>query len=120
MKKWVYKWLPIVFGCHCIDSRSFHYKGQRFPVCARCTGELLGIVLALLTFAVWHPPLAALLVMMLPLILDGGIQMLTSYESGNIRRLLTGGLFGYALVELLLRSTAAVFQLGLELGNRLV
>ena len=39
--------------------------------------------------------------LLLPLVLDGGIQRLTRYESGNIRRLLTGILFGYALVGLL-------------------
>lgn len=36
--------------------------------------------------------------MMVPLILDGSIQKLTSYESGNIRRLITGILFGMALI----------------------
>ena len=35
---------------------------------------------------------------MVPLILDGTIQKLTSYESGNIRRLITGILFGMALI----------------------
>ena len=36
--------------------------------------------------------------MMLPLIADGTLQRLTSYESNNIRRLITGILFGIALV----------------------
>lgn len=35
---------------------------------------------------------------MVPLIVDGTIQKLTSYESGNIRRLITGILFGMALI----------------------
>ena len=35
---------------------------------------------------------------MVPLVLDGTIQKLTSYESGNIRRLITGILFGIALI----------------------
>ena len=103
-----------------MDSRSFHYKGQRFPLCARCTGELLGIILSLLTFSLGHPPLPAIILMLFPMILDGGIQLLTSYESGNIRRLLTGGLFGYALAALFFISTAAVFQFGLELGHNIL
>ena len=37
---------------------------------------------------------------MLPLLLDGFAQKLTSYQSGNLRRLVTGILFGYALVGL--------------------
>ena len=35
---------------------------------------------------------------MVPLIVDGSVQKLTSYESGNIRRLITGILFGMALI----------------------
>ena len=47
-KKWIYKWFPIIFGCHCRDDRSFYYKGQKFPICARCTGEFVGICFALI------------------------------------------------------------------------
>ncbi len=36
--------------------------------------------------------------MMLPLIIDGMLQRLTSYESRNIRRLITGIMFGIALI----------------------
>lgn len=39
--------------------------------------------------------------MMLPLIADGFLQQLTSYESNNSKRLVTGILFGIALVFLL-------------------
>ena len=47
-KEWLCKWLPIFFGCHCRPDRSFFYKGKQFPVCARCTGELAGILAALI------------------------------------------------------------------------
>lgn len=40
--------------------------------------------------------------MMIPLIVDGMLQKLTSYESQNGRRLVTGILFGIALVFLFL------------------
>ena len=119
MRTWLYKWLPIVFGCHCLDKRSFHYKGQRFPLCARCTGELVGILAALGSTAFVRPPLWMLPVLMVPMVLDGGIQMFTSYESGNIRRLITGMLFGFALTDVFLRSTAAVFRYGVALGERM-
>lgn len=119
MRAWLYKWLPIVFGCHGLDSRSFHYKGQKFPLCARCTGELLGIFAALGSVAFVRPPLWGLLVLMVPMVLDGGIQMFTSYESGNIRRLITGTLFGFALTDVFLLSTAAVFRYGMALGERM-
>lgn len=119
MRTWLYKWLPIVFGCHCLDKRSFHYKGQRFPLCAQCTGELVGILAALGSIAFVRPPLWMLPVLMVPMVLDGGIQMFTSYESGNIRRLITGMLFGFALTDVFLRSTAAVFRYGVALGERM-
>ena len=119
MRTWLYKWLPIVFGCHCLDKRSFHYKGQRFPLCARCTGELVGILAALGSIAFVRPPLWMLPVLMVPMVLYGGIQMFTSYESGNIRRLITGMLFGFALTDVFLRSTAAVFRYGVALGERM-
>lgn len=119
MRTWLYKWLPIVFGCHCLDKRSFHYKGQRFPLCARCTGELVGILAALGSIAFVRSPLWMLPVLMVPMVLDGGIQMFTSYESGNIRRLITGMLFGFALTDVFLRSTAAVFRYGVALGERM-
>lgn len=108
-----------MFGCHCIDSRSFHIRGKRLPLCARCTGELLGIVLGLVLFPFFPPSVPLSLALMLPMVLDGGIQLLTPYESGNFRRVITGALFGYALASLFLASTAAVFHLGLALGERL-
>ena len=119
MRTWLYKWLPILFGCHCLDRRSFHYKGKKLPLCARCTGELVGILVALASIAFVRPPLWILLVLMAPMVLDGGVQMLTPYESGNLRRLITGGLFGFGLTELFLLSTAAVFRYGTALGERL-
>ena len=44
------------------------------------------------------PQFEIVLVMMIPLIFDGFLQRLTRYESGNIRRLLTGILFGIAFI----------------------
>lgn len=38
------------------------------------------------------------LLLMVPMLLDGFIQLLTPYESGNYRRLFTGFLFGIALI----------------------
>ena len=115
MKNWIYKWLPIIFGCHCRSDRSFYWKGTQFPICARCTGELVGILLCPVTFPLisWSPWIFAAL--MLPMILDGIIQMLTSYESNNRRRFLTGLLFGYALMRLFLVSTIWTFHFGYNL-----
>ena len=88
-------------GCHQKAERSFFFKGYQFPVCARCTGvllgELLGVVLLLcgLRFHVlWT------IALILPLAVDGGLQLFGFLESTNIRRVITGTLAGTALVYL--------------------
>ena len=48
LRRWLWRWLPILFGCHCRPDRSFHFRdGTPFPICARCTGELAGILAGL-------------------------------------------------------------------------
>ena len=114
-----YKWFPIFFGCHCRADRSFYYKTMKFPVCARCTGELIGLILALLTSWLFRPNTFILLIMLIPLIADGLIQLLSHYESTNLRRLLTGILFGYALIELFIISIIRAFQFGFKIGMQM-
>ena len=116
MTAWFYKWLPILFGCHCRPDRSFFFRGRQFPVCARCTGELIGMALLFPTWAIGHPNAICSLALLLPLVADGMMQLCTRYESGNLRRLVTGILFGYALANLLLLSSAAAFRQGFEAG----
>lgn len=53
------------------------------------------------------------------MVLDGGVQQLTAYESGNFRRLITGLLFGYGLAVLFLHSTLWCFAYGSALGERI-
>lgn len=116
MKNFLYKWLPIVFGCHCRDDRSFHYKGKKFPICARCTGELFGIVFSIFSCIFFKLSPLLIVLFMLPMIIDGTVQMLTSYESNNIKRFVTGFLFGYALFMFVAVSTVATFNFGRQIG----
>lgn len=113
----LYKWLPILCLCHCRPDRSFFFRGRQFPVCARCTGVLLGMVLSLLTFPLWAPPVWLSLLGLLPMLADGVIQQLTRYESRNVRRLWTGLLFGFALAGLFLLSVQGVCRLGFRVGE---
>lgn len=114
-----YLWLPRIFGCHCRSDRSFHYKGRKFPICARCMGELLGILGSVVLFWLWRPNVITSLIMLLPLILDGFIQVLTKYESTNVRRLFTGILFGIGIASLFAQSTIVAFEFGIEIGRSL-
>ena len=77
------------------------------------------MVLCLVSFPFVRVDVVWSVVLLLPLVADGGLQALTPYESGNGRRFFTGLLFGYALVNLFFQSTAAAFQYGLSLGERL-
>ena len=117
--KWLYKWLPIIMGCHCIAERSFSLKGRPFPICARCTGELLGFILAFILYPIFRPPWYWLLLIMLPGIADGLIQLKSSYESNNIRRLWTGLLMGLGMMSFLIFSFIAVFNLGKSIGFKI-
>ena len=93
------RFLRILCGCHAMPERSFYFHGKPFPICARCTGELIGILVGIpIVIFFGIPRFWIMVLMMLPLIMDGTVQRLTSYESKNMRRLATGILFGIALV----------------------
>ncbi len=97
------KFLQILCGCHARPDRSFSFQGRKFPVCARCTGELLGIVAGILIAGVFGvPKLPYVFLLMIPMLVDGFGQLLTSYESGNMRRLFSGALFGIGFVFMLI------------------
>ncbi len=109
---WLYRWLPRLCGCHCRADRSFFWRGRKFPVCARCTGELAGIAAGLLLCVLWRPPLWLTVVLMIPMVVDGLLQALTPYESTNGRRLVTGLLFGWGLVGFLQVTGELFYRLG--------
>lgn len=119
MKRWLYKWLPIIFGCHGRKERSFHYKGKQFPICARCTGELVGMVVSLFSCFFFRTSVFTAILIMLPMVADGLIQMFTSYESNNRRRFITGFLFGYGLIMLIAIPTVVVYEYGVSLGEKM-
>lgn len=99
MAKRIGRFLQILFGCHARPDRSFFFRGRQFPICARCTGELVGMLIGIFVavcFGCLDFWVTCLL--MLPPIVDGFTQRLTAYESNNMRRLWTGILFGFALI----------------------
>lgn len=72
----------------------------------------MGILILGITYGMYHPPVLYALIFMIPMIFDGGIQLLTIYESTNIRRFLTGLFFGYGLFYLILVSVIATYWFG--------
>ncbi len=108
------------FNCHQKHNRSYTINENQMPVCARDVGIFIGLSFGFLfmSFAeldydyknvllrILHidtsiserKKIAILIVLgalfVLPIALDGGIQLVTSYESNNPLRTTTGLLFG--------------------------
>lgn len=74
---------------------------------------------ALFSCFFWQISIGMCVLLMVPLILDGGIQMKTAYESNNRRRFLTGILFGYALVMIIAVTSKWSIRYGIHIGREL-
>jgi len=114
------------FNCHQMSSRSYFINGNQMPVCSRDVGIFIGMSVGFLTVFFTDTSsgvckaitsifpkrvrdrilkrikpriLAAIItsVFLLPMIIDGFLQLTTSYESTNPVRTLTGFLFGWIL-----------------------
>jgi uncharacterized membrane protein len=86
--------------CHRKPERSFFWKGQQFPLCARCTGIQVGYLsLPIFSFGwvVW--PWWMVVVMLLPTVVDGYTQAYFDRESNNWLRLATGICAGASLMQ---------------------
>ena len=108
---WLRLWLfGKKLGCHQLPERSFFWHGRQFPVCARCTGVYLGELLALpLHFAAgscWRLDIAFCLLMLL----DWSVQFFAICRSTNVRRLCTGLLCGYGVMDLQLLALGRLFE----------
>ena len=120
MIDWLYKWLPIIFGCHCREDRSFYWHGKKFPICARCTGELAGILIGAVSCFFLRPSLKTAIILMVTMVADGMIQSLSHYESTNPKRFITGLLFGYGFFMVFAVTTIMAFKYGFNLGIELL
>lgn len=90
------------WGCHQMATRSFFFKGFQFPLCARCTGILVGeIVACLLLLCNIHIDVFIAFLLICPTVLDGMIQLLGKYESTNFKRLFSGLIAGIGLIFIL-------------------
>lgn len=76
----------------------------------------MGIIFALVSCFFFRPAIPVCAMLLIPLVIDGFVQQLTSYESTNWRRFFTGILFGYGLCMLVVITTIAAFEAGVEMG----
>ncbi len=92
--RWIY--LSGDFMCHQHANRSFFIHGNQMAYCARCTGIFLGLAFGSLIGALYRVRIgfSLYLLSVVPLGLDGVLQLLTPYESSNLMRIITGTLVG--------------------------
>lgn len=83
-------------NCNLIASRSFFLNGNQMPVCARCLAIYAGMAVALLfsTRRVYMIKGWGLILGLVPIGIDGVVQLFGFYESNNPIRVLTGFLAG--------------------------
>lgn len=87
-------------GCHQLPERSFHFHNRQFPVCARCTGAFFGYLLGAITFIFVTVPHWVSLIMCLVMLCDWLFQYFEIRSSTNLRRLITGALCGFGLMQM--------------------
>lgn len=104
-KLWInlMEWCAKYWGCHQLPERSFFYHGYQFPVCARCTGIVIGYLIALLQLIFKISiPIQVCIIMVIPMAIDGMLQLFTSYTSNNLKRLFTGIFSGIGFLQLII------------------
>lgn len=90
------RWIKLMefghrLGCHQMPERSFFYKGYQFPVCARCTGVIIGEIIAIIMLICKIKfNIVVSTVLLLIMGFDWFIQYIKILQSNNIRRLITG------------------------------
>ena len=109
-----FKWIMNQVGyavCHQFYSRSFHYGGQKLPVCARDTGFFLAFAACFIVLLLFYgrrgkryPPVwtvVALAVLIIPTIVDAVTSYAGLRESSNAIREITGAFAGTGAAALL-------------------
>lgn len=114
------KFLQYAFMCHRMPERSFHFHGKQFPLCARCTGIMVGYAVGLLILATYgRLSLLLSFALIIPMVIDGTGQLFQKWESTNIRRLITGIMGGISIDFIIINVTSIFIGLGRSVGQSL-
>ncbi|MDF2589909.1 MAG: hypothetical protein K0S41_3750 [Anaerocolumna sp.] len=87
-------------GCHQLPERSFFIKGYQMPVCARCTGVILGYIIAIPIYIICGFKMKLSIVGCFVMLMDWFLQQVKIKSSTNKRRLITGILGGFGIMTL--------------------
>jgi uncharacterized membrane protein len=99
------KWIKLMkhgrkLGCHQMAERSFSINNYQFPVCARCTGVLIGYILTPIVFVTGNYRIYISVILCFIMFIDWYIQYLKIKKSNNMRRLLTGIAGGIGIMSI--------------------
>lgn len=87
-----------VLGCHQMESRSFSIGGYQFPLCARCTGVLIGELIGIgCIICGLRISWITILIFIAIMGIDWFIQYIELRMSNNYRRFVTGTFCGFAV-----------------------
>jgi len=101
-----------VAGCHQMESRSFSFHGYQFPLCARCTGIVIGHIIGVIMYVMnLRLSIPVLILLSIPCAVDGLTQEFTSYVSNNLKRIITGFLIGIAYIQFLIKAVIFIVSI---------
>jgi uncharacterized membrane protein len=102
----------MIVPCHRKPERCFNMGGQPLPICARCTGILLGYLFIPAMLLITPPlPWAVGMLAQLPMLIDGGTQSLGLRLSNNGVRVVTGLLSGWGLSVIVVAGARGLVEL---------
>lgn len=110
------KWYAALFeigrlsGCHQLPERSFFYKGKQFPECARCTGGFIGYIAGGILYRLLQAPIWLCIAFCIMMFIDWLLQRLGVLNSTNLRRLITGILCGFGLMQVYIKALLSIIQ----------
>ena len=83
-------------NCHQLSNRSYSYNNNQMPFCARDVGIFMGLSLGF-TYSLRKRielTLPLVILSLIPIGIDGTVQLFTDYESTNTKRVITGFIAG--------------------------
>ncbi len=100
------------WNCHQKAERSLFINGNEMPICARDTGVLIGLSLGMLVVLLIPIQIKwpFLILGLIPLLIDGGAQIIFDYESINLIRIITGALGGVSASLLLVKMAERIYN----------
>ncbi len=95
------KWMELGerTGCHQLPERSLFVGGYQMPVCARCTGVMLGYILAVPLYIKFGFKAGLSFFGCAAMLADWSLQKAGIKESTNRRRFITGILGGIGILS---------------------